>query len=166
MATASWQPGGRANAFAWAAGSSRRARRPPAAKRAISHTPPKTGSRDQYPGLRAPKAPRMVGREAVAMPRGPGTVQGRRAATTGAATIGDACAPWIIFLCYAPEKSIFCAGEDTDPKIGDEGRIPPGDPHATLVAIFGDSKRARRHYCPGGGRMGVRGALWRRFGGC
>ena len=68
------------------------------------------------------------------------------------------------FLCYAPEKSIFCAGEDTDPKIGDEGRIPPGDPHATLVAIFGDSKRARRHYCPGGGRMWMRGgameAIW------
>ncbi len=84
------------------------------------------------------------------MPRGPGTVKGRRAATTGAATIGDACASWIIFLCYAPEID-FCAGEDTDPKIGDEGRIPPGDPYATLVAILGDSKRARRHYCPRGG---------------
>ena len=68
------------------------------------------------------------------------------------------------FLCYAPEKSIFCAGEDTDPKIGDEGRIPPGDPYATLVAILGDSKRARRHYCPGGGADGGEGgameAIW------
>ena len=99
------------------------------------------------------------------MPRGPGTVQGQRAATTGSTTIGDACASWIIFY-VTHLKSIFCAGEDTDPKIWDEGRIPQEEPYATLVAIFGDSKRARRHYCPGGGRMGVRGAPWRRFGGC
>ena len=84
------------------------------------------------------------------MPRGPGTVQGQRAATTGSTTIGDACASWIIFY-VTHLKSIFCAGEDTDPKIWDEGRIPQEEPYATLVAIFGDSKRARRHYCPGGG---------------
>ena len=124
MATASWQPGGRAIAFAWAAGSSRRARRPPAAKRTISHPPPKTGSRDQYPGLCAPKAPRMVGREAVAMPRRPGTVKGRRAATTGAATIGDACASWIIFLCYAPEKSIFVRVKTLTQKSGTRVAFP------------------------------------------
>ena len=45
-------------------------------------------------------------------------------------------------------------------------RIPLGlgEPYETLVAIFGDSKRARRHFCPGGGRMWVRGgameAIW------
>ena len=97
------------------------------------------------------------------MSGGPGTVQGRRAATTGAATMGDGLASWLDPGRNSPETD-FCAGEDTKSKIGNEGRIPPGDPYATLVAIFGDSKRARRHYCPGGGRMWMRGgameAIW------
>ena len=95
----------------------------------------------------------MVKRKAVAMSGGPGTVQGRRAATTGAATMGDGLASWLDPGRNSPETD-FCAGEDTKSKIGNEGRIPPGDPYATLVAIFGDSKRARRHYCPGGGGWG------------
>ena len=58
------------------------------------------------------------------MPRRPGTVKGRRAATTGAATIGDACASWIIFLCYAPEKSIFVRVKTLTQKSGTRVAFP------------------------------------------
>ena len=71
------------------------ARRPPAAKRAIPHAPPKTGLRGQYTGPHTPTDPRMVKRKAVAMSGGPVTVQGRRAATTEAATMGDGLTSWL-----------------------------------------------------------------------
>ena len=80
------------------------------------------------------------------MPRGPGTVQGRRAATTGAATIGDACAPWIIFYVTHLKNRFFVRVKTLTQKSGTRVAFPreihmrPSSPYLViargLVAII------------------------------
>ena len=137
--------------------------RPPSDKSRDFIAPSKNGIAGAIPGAARPHSPQdgHLG----------GLGNALRARDSAGTTWGDAGSRgdegWlhIMDIFYVMHlKLVFCASEDTDLKIGNEGRTAPGEPYATRVAIFGDSKRVCRNCCPGGRRMVVSGRHGGNFG--